>query len=164
MQGTIKIRATTGGIKFEETGDTWFNPSDAVKQYIMSLQKGDKVEYSVDEHNKITFIKKTVSGGGDSSPHDTPSASATDWSKKDLLMALCNAYNGCAEIFKARIGVDKGLYSSLSGEEINKAVRLEALKTVFEFHGLALSEKCKAEVVARMNALGKSEIVEEINI
>lgn len=56
LQGKIDLVSKTGGIKLE-ANDKWYNPaSDAVKEYVGKLNKGDEVTLEI-KGGKVTYVK-----------------------------------------------------------------------------------------------------------
>jgi len=102
INGTIKVVAKTGGIKLEETGETWMNPVEGVKQFIGSYKKGDKVELTVGDDGLISFIKKTLSEPVfQQKSVNQPVNTGVDWDAKDRRIVKQNVLNRAVDMFIA---------------------------------------------------------------
>jgi len=68
VSGFVKAATSKydGGVNID---DTWYNATERTKQYVVKLQKGDRVQLDVDQDRKIHFVKIL-----DAVPDDGPAA------------------------------------------------------------------------------------------
>jgi hypothetical protein len=95
VQGTVKIVAKTLGVKLEQH-DGWFNPTEVAKEYIRKLKIGDVVEFTLDDSDKVSFVK--VLGKGDEIKQVAGSTEKLD---KDRLIIRQNVLARAVEIYLA---------------------------------------------------------------
>lgn len=103
INGTLKVVAKTGGLKLEETGEVWMNPTEEVKPYLKGYNKGDKVELTISDDGLVNFIKK-ISSEPVFQPTKNVNQTNTanvDWDAKDRRIVKQNVLNRAVDMFIA---------------------------------------------------------------
>lgn len=115
-----------GGIKI---GGVWYNGNKTTGQYVKGCKKGQNVEISIDEKNKIHFLKNLSGGSAPQKQNDMPEEEyvdeqvpMTDEDRAVILDAEVKKYAGLMKICKsATDGIfgDDPKYKDSMGQHCN---------------------------------------------
>jgi hypothetical protein len=110
-----------GGVK---VNGTWYNGTKVTANYVKGCQKGQTVELTLDDRNKIMFLKSNgapspqappAQPAGNGTPSPAPASEKDDyWAAKDMRITRMAALNTSLEMVK--IAVQNGGFANASDQ------------------------------------------------